>query len=187
MCSFGFDGFRLMYLSLFIILFFFKQKTAYEMRISDWSSDVCSSDLARFGIEQELTRRDDLLAGCEPPQYLGLAAAFAPSDHFGRMIATVALLEHHDAARAGADHRFARHQQRRFGIAAERYRREHSGAETPAAIGEFNAHRQSPTVGGRRRQDRHDPAGEALAGKGGKGRRRPMADVDQTEIGRAHV
>src|SRR3546814_1641176 len=36
--------------SLFICdyFFFFKQKTAYEMRISDWSSDVCSSDL--FGI-----------------------------------------------------------------------------------------------------------------------------------------
>src|SRR3546814_16825960 len=30
---------------LFSIFFFFKQKTAYEMRISDWSSDVCSSDL----------------------------------------------------------------------------------------------------------------------------------------------
>src|SRR3546814_1922652 len=29
-----------------IFFFFFKQKTAYEMRISDWSSDVCSSDLA---------------------------------------------------------------------------------------------------------------------------------------------
>src|SRR3546814_9521376 len=29
--------------------FFFKQKTAYEMRISDWSSDVCSSDLAAQG------------------------------------------------------------------------------------------------------------------------------------------
>src|SRR3546814_14214654 len=28
--------------------FFFKQKTAYELRISDWSSDVCSSDLAVF-------------------------------------------------------------------------------------------------------------------------------------------
>src|SRR3546814_3293274 len=28
-----------------IVVFFFKQKTAYEMRISDWSSDVCSSDL----------------------------------------------------------------------------------------------------------------------------------------------
>src|SRR3546814_6751729 len=31
-----------------IIMFFFKQKTAYEMRISDWSSDVCSSDLTRY-------------------------------------------------------------------------------------------------------------------------------------------
>src|SRR3546814_6283801 len=30
---------------LCLIFFFFKQKTAYEMRISDWSSDVCSSDL----------------------------------------------------------------------------------------------------------------------------------------------
>src|SRR3546814_2874855 len=35
--------------SFFVLVcffFFFKQKTAYEMRISDWSSDVCSSDLA---------------------------------------------------------------------------------------------------------------------------------------------
>src|SRR3546814_3897534 len=30
----------------YVVVFFFKQKTAYEMRISDWSSDVCSSDLA---------------------------------------------------------------------------------------------------------------------------------------------
>src|SRR3546814_11185340 len=30
-----------------VIVFFFKQRTAYEMRISDWSSDVCSSDLWR--------------------------------------------------------------------------------------------------------------------------------------------
>src|SRR3546814_2219058 len=38
-----------LFLSIIFILwlfFFFKQKTAYEMRISDWSSDVCSSDLA---------------------------------------------------------------------------------------------------------------------------------------------
>src|SRR3546814_6080959 len=34
-------------LSVFLF-FFFKQKTAYEMRISDWSSDVCSSDLGRL-------------------------------------------------------------------------------------------------------------------------------------------
>src|SRR3546814_1857153 len=33
------------YFCLFGYFFFFKQKTAYEMRISDWSSDVCSSDL----------------------------------------------------------------------------------------------------------------------------------------------
>src|SRR3546814_7511309 len=31
------------------LFFFFKQKTAYEMRISDWSSDVCSSDLVSAG------------------------------------------------------------------------------------------------------------------------------------------
>src|SRR3546814_16779841 len=31
------------------LFFFFKQKTAYEVRISDWSSDVCSSDLMAFG------------------------------------------------------------------------------------------------------------------------------------------
>src|SRR3546814_7590846 len=36
----------------FLFVFFFKQKTAYEMRISDWSSDVCSSDLLREQILQ---------------------------------------------------------------------------------------------------------------------------------------
>src|SRR3546814_7736378 len=36
-------------------IFFFKQKTAYEMRISDWSSDVCSSDLdSTYEISDEL-------------------------------------------------------------------------------------------------------------------------------------
>src|SRR3546814_6307503 len=34
---------------LIVTVFFFKQKTAYEMRISDWSSDVCSSDLTGAG------------------------------------------------------------------------------------------------------------------------------------------
>src|SRR3546814_6762007 len=33
---------------VYLFFFFFKQKTAYEMRISDWSSDVCSSDLLEF-------------------------------------------------------------------------------------------------------------------------------------------
>src|SRR3546814_18629367 len=42
------------------MLFFFKQKTAYEMRISDWSSDVCSSDLTateRLDIKHQIMRR----------------------------------------------------------------------------------------------------------------------------------
>src|SRR3546814_8370232 len=42
--------FTLDVLLLFVLyFFFFKQKTAYEMRISDWSSDVCSSDLTVVG------------------------------------------------------------------------------------------------------------------------------------------
>src|SRR3546814_8980448 len=45
---------------LFVSVFFFKQKTAYEMRISDWSSDVCSSDL--------------LVRGVEPGQWIGRTA-----------------------------------------------------------------------------------------------------------------
>src|SRR3546814_3122463 len=36
-------------ISCICLFFFFKQKTAYEMRISDWSSDVCSSDLGSKG------------------------------------------------------------------------------------------------------------------------------------------
>src|SRR3546814_9982916 len=50
---------------MYLFFFFFKQKTAYEMRISDWSSDVCSSDLLHADIRQrlaygiELERFDD--------------------------------------------------------------------------------------------------------------------------------
>src|SRR3546814_20898252 len=39
------------------MFFFFKQKTAYEMRISDWSSDVCSSDLEPQGTSGTAERR----------------------------------------------------------------------------------------------------------------------------------
>src|SRR3546814_12895172 len=42
---------------LVFFVFFFKQKTAYEMRISDWSSDVCSSDLHQFGDLDRVQRR----------------------------------------------------------------------------------------------------------------------------------
>src|SRR3546814_3436792 len=48
---------------VFLFVFFFKQKTAYEMRISDWSSDVCSSDLHA------------VLAGMSQGGYLSLRCA----------------------------------------------------------------------------------------------------------------
>src|SRR3546814_10561855 len=41
-------------LFLCVHFFFFKQKTAYEMRISDWSSDVCSSDLQGVAVGRRL-------------------------------------------------------------------------------------------------------------------------------------
>src|SRR3546814_10352687 len=56
-------------------MFFFKQKTAYEMRISDWSSDVCSSDLeaqdqpedrGRRARREELAVLDEHRIGFEP-------------------------------------------------------------------------------------------------------------------------
>src|SRR3546814_2700724 len=50
-----------MYVSCIVCFFFFRQKTAYEMRISDGSSDVCSSDLRRC--EAALTRLAAMPAG----------------------------------------------------------------------------------------------------------------------------
>src|SRR3546814_3894531 len=74
------------YLSMLIVIydcwcsffFFFKQKTAYEMRISDWSSDVCSSDLALadLGDEQE---RAGLAGGFRSS--LGLVRLERDGDH----------------------------------------------------------------------------------------------------------
>src|SRR3546814_5472173 len=49
----------------FCFFFFFKQKTAYEMRISDWSSDVCSSDLAYGTPLLASARFEDLKFGIE--------------------------------------------------------------------------------------------------------------------------
>src|SRR3546814_3503177 len=46
-------------------LFFFKQKTAYDMRISDWSSDVCSSDLADDVARLHMHGNDLAVGMCE--------------------------------------------------------------------------------------------------------------------------
>src|SRR3546814_574572 len=55
------------------VFFFFKQKTAYEMRISDWSSDVCSSDLLATAILEDF----DIFVG-EPLN--GMTATQGPAD-----------------------------------------------------------------------------------------------------------
>src|SRR3546814_10365848 len=46
-----------MYCSNCRLIYFFKQKTAYEMRISDWSSDVCSSDLATIPRRKDISEQ----------------------------------------------------------------------------------------------------------------------------------
>src|SRR3546814_5849807 len=70
---------RFRIVNLFVEFFFFKQKTAYEMRISDWSSDVCSSDLPsrRFSGAKSSINMDFIieesrqLTVAAPAQYLG--------------------------------------------------------------------------------------------------------------------
>src|SRR3546814_2942268 len=62
-----------------IQFFFFKQKTAYEMRISDWSSDVCSSDLA--GAAAGMGRAERRPAAGGHPALLGLRRALAAPAH----------------------------------------------------------------------------------------------------------
>src|SRR3546814_14180312 len=57
------------------MFFFFKQKTAYEMRISDWSSDVCSSDLhERIGLWDAELDREALLAELPTGDYGAVVA-----------------------------------------------------------------------------------------------------------------
>src|SRR3546814_5561603 len=50
-------------MSMYVIFFFFKQKTAYEMRISDWSSDVCSSDLEAEPVVIRIDDHDESVDG----------------------------------------------------------------------------------------------------------------------------
>src|SRR3546814_10551892 len=64
-------------------VFFFKQKTAYEMRISDWSSDVCSSDLSWS-------------AKACPAKRIGSASAAIA--HVGQLFISVELADHVEVA-----------------------------------------------------------------------------------------
>src|SRR3546814_4441494 len=74
---------------LHLLFFFFKQKTAYEMRISDWSSDVCSSDLRRR-VARHHDRRPDPQPLRRPGDALRMIAARYADDAlirlFGRKV-----------------------------------------------------------------------------------------------------
>src|SRR3546814_6124256 len=69
-------------------VFFFKQKTAYELRISDWSSDVCSSDLSCW-LQTASPNASAASCACHPPsppnlvsslESPAMTAAFDPAD-----------------------------------------------------------------------------------------------------------
>src|SRR3546814_17870985 len=65
------------------MMYFFKQKTAYEMRISDWSSDVCSSDLVP--LHQRLVERDALqLPGAGGERVVRAVAVVVPARRSGQ-------------------------------------------------------------------------------------------------------
>src|SRR3546814_5878971 len=68
------------------VFFFFKQKTAYEMRISDWSSDVCSSDLSEkyADASRHFAAHGIKVAGLE----LDLAAMMARKDKMAKDLTT---------------------------------------------------------------------------------------------------
>src|SRR3546814_6395987 len=73
------------------VFFFFKQKTAYEMRISDWSSDVCSSDLADDHLHGAVLGADGV-GGAAP----GAVDAVDPRPHRARSVLHPAGAQHRD-------------------------------------------------------------------------------------------
>src|SRR3546814_13177660 len=70
--------FSLLLLSSLFAVFVFKQKTAYEMRISDWSSDVCSSDLTPADQPPRQGYPDAYPGGVYPPDGSGTAQPEPP-------------------------------------------------------------------------------------------------------------
>src|SRR3546814_6180978 len=66
------------FVCVFVLFFFFKQKTAYEMRISDWSSDVCSSDLSRRDCGDRRGRALRYSRPANPTRPIAGSAAYCP-------------------------------------------------------------------------------------------------------------
>src|SRR3546814_9635747 len=71
-------------------VFFFKQKTAYEMRISDWSSDVCSSDLLFAGVlKNDIANAIDVLRSDGKPAVVSLSDWLSDGKSFDSIAAQV--------------------------------------------------------------------------------------------------
>src|SRR3546814_2364120 len=75
------------------VVFFFKQKTAYEMRISDWSSDVCSSDLPSSQGTSRSARSCTISAG--RPIRGALFCAWNSSNEVSTMDSNIATMRRH--------------------------------------------------------------------------------------------
>src|SRR3546814_3297928 len=102
-----------------LVFFFFKQKTAYEMRISDWSSDVCSSDLMTAEMLEQ-----DLAAYENKDQREGVLEVGKPRHHRGEREIECAQPEHGEDVRRvdeigllrdGQDRRHALQREQRVG------------------------------------------------------------------------
>src|SRR3546814_3233744 len=95
-------------------VFFFKQKTAYAMRISDWSSDVCSSDL--LVIEDVVETESDMLCAHEVGNVSHVAQVC-----FGRIVVVAeedpdpADVDHATSGRTGTNLLVGRSEERRVG------------------------------------------------------------------------
>src|SRR3546814_2381333 len=104
---------------------FFKQKTTYEMRISDWSSDVCSSDLtARVVLAVVHALQHDVLEGDAPGIVGAGIAAAGVQQHRQRVL----LVERHDPVAHLVGRRVQRYREVHVELApAARHLRDHPG------------------------------------------------------------
>src|SRR3546814_10159990 len=157
-------------------VFFFKQKTAYEMRISDWSSDVCSSDL-RFGLESD---RQRLAVGAmffEIHQHQPARekqVEYRPPALFGRE--ELVAVEQHQLVRLGADERHA--------ATAKAFRAINLAVEGDHAVGEAHGIAKLRERGAEQR----DAVGARnIVARAFGSARQPVLRVGAEEIGRAHV
>src|SRR3546814_10048506 len=84
-------------------VFFFKQKTAYEMRISDWSSDVCSSDLwtMLWHVNTNLFRKAGLMRNGQPILPRSPEELLAQAEQFERRTGKTYLVQRSEERRVG--------------------------------------------------------------------------------------